>query len=467
MQTQLLKKTRTQDRKEGYYRQSLVMELECIQKTCEENETILATSQDDFWQQKNTGSYYTPTDACDFFWEQFFQLRGIVEPKQVNHLLVSTEFVEPAIGAGIFLFSLIKKCLLAGCDINLLQQLKLIAYDINPKAITFVKSQLGKLEKKGLALGQCNFYLGDYLKSSIQTSNKNYKVFMGNPPFVKNQSGAKWKNCFADFFEKSYTCNEVDSAVAFIVPLSFNFSRDYASLRHEIFKDKNSVFSINFDNIPDCLFKSGKINSPNTNRANSQRCSMIFAFKDKKNKIFSTPLIRWSTAERKTILSGNVKYFDCSSLLLSGQIPRPASIDWVRYVGNASNNKFSSLLSNEGKLLLNVASVARNYISFRNRNDPNSHRLSFASYDDFLVGLTILASDVFYQNWLSLGDGFHLTKADVYNLPVSSELLEWAFKNKHIANKVWRQRAKYKKVKSNAGIITHSYDFTGVFKYWS
>lgn len=123
---------------------------------------------------------------------------------------------------------------------------------------------------------------------------------------------------------------------------------------------------------------------------------------------------------------------------------------------------FSDLVNVNGRKSLNVATVARNYISIRGAQSDNCHSLVFDDEKGFLVALAILSSDVFFEYWKTFGDGFHVTKSDIYNFPVGAELLNWAKEVIPYTKRVWERRLKYKKEKLNAGIVTASYDLSGV-----
>src|SRR5690606_29285135 len=64
--------------------------------------------------RKLSGSYYTPADVADFFWEIFFSRRGIDSSRASLEMLDECIFIEPSVGAGALFLSLIKKLLLTG-----------------------------------------------------------------------------------------------------------------------------------------------------------------------------------------------------------------------------------------------------------------------------------------------------------------------------------------------------------------
>ena len=438
--------------------------VELVQTQCESSELFLSSSQNSFLDRKNTGSYYTPVDACDFFWNEFFALKSIKNKSEALKFIKEVEFIEPAVGAGIFVFSLIKKLILTGCPLSSLSNLRITCFDINGRALAFVKKNKAKLEEDlHCKLGEWNLVKKDYLKASL-SGRKRQLVFVGNPPFVKNGSSSLWKNSFADFFEKSYNADS-KADVAFIMPLSFSFSRDYALLRDYIVQNESSLYLANFDNIPDCIFKAGKFDTHNTNTANSQRCTIAYVFRDNKGKAFSTSLIRWKASERHLIFTNRPEYHDISDTIGLGQFLRPSSNKILSYMQGKPACHLGDMFSNDGKYPLYIAGVARNYISVRKQLSSGGHKLTFKSQKEFYSLLAIIGSDIFFEYWLTVGDGFHLTKSDIYNFPVSKDLLKWSVTQERKTKRIWASKSEFLKTKLNAGKKNISYDFSSVFLF--
>lgn len=434
---------------------------------CEINELSITSSSDCYYERKITGAYYTPYDVSNFFWNEFFLIKKLNTHQKIYDFIRQTIFVEPAVGAGIFLFSLVKKIIYSNCNPDILKELSIISYDINNRAISFVKKQKRVFEKKSsIYLGGWKFKNKDFLLDKCKYCKGRNILFVGNPPFVINKKGSKWKSSFADFWEKSYAENNAD--IAFILPLSFTFSRDYQELRDRIINNKSSVYIVNFDNIPDCLFKTKKINSPNSNSANSQRCSVIFCFKDNLGQVFSSKLTRWHAAQRSEILNTQPSYYNISEhSYYYKQFIRPASDRIYRYLKDSASIHLEDLISSSGRFSLNLGSLARNYISFRDRDDAGNHTLKFSKKNDFLIVFKIISSDVFFEYWRTMGDGFHLTKSNIFSFPVSGELFAWANTDIEFSSGVWNKRKNYMKTKKNAGKNNISFDFSGVFTFWT
>lgn len=446
-------------------RSDLVDLFRSIQEKCEVNEIALSSINECYFERKKHGAYYTPADVCDFFWNEFFSLNNLDSKEKILTLINNTTFVEPACGAGIFIFSLIKKLLIEDLSLSEIKSLSIICIDINKHALKFIEHEF---EKLNLTHGFSLCHLGLINKSfstAVKKINPERKlVLVGNPPFIKNNSGSRWKNTFAEFVEQSI--NLSPSAIAYILPLSVLFSRDYSKLRSQIFSKKYSLYAANFDNIPDSLFKFGKPGSPNTNNANSQRCSILYLTNDSQSKIFSTKLIRWKSAEREEILSSHPIY---QPSYITGQLNvlRPTSINIYSYLSSKNYCKtFAETLCDDGDYTLCLATVARNYISFRLNNKSQCHEFHFNTYENFLFAFILLASDIFFEYWLSVGDGFHLTIRDIKEFPISEDLNRWIKSKIPEANRTWERREDFLKSKSNAGIILESYDFKNQFIYF-
>ncbi len=121
------------------------------------------------------------------------------------------------------------------------------------------------------------------------------------------------------------------------------------------------------------------------------------------------------------------------------------------------------MIAHNGKHCLYVAGVARNYIGSRDLSGSGVHELGFTKREDFYSVLQILVSNLFLDYWLSVGDGFHLTKSALIDFLLHPALLDEIRSRLHRARSVWRTRKKYEKTKQNAGHTTRSFDFSKAF----
>lgn len=412
--------------------------------------------------RKQTGSYYTPTDVSTFFWAEFFSLSEINTPKNATSFVKNHAFIEPSVGAGAIVFSLLLKLAQLGVDKTVITKIDLTLIDINRHALSFVEKQFDALsEEWGVSFPNLKLVCSDFRKVHFKKGELPY-FFFGNPPFITNRKDeSKWKNSFADFVETSLNNINGVGSLQFILPLSVAFSRDYSDLRKRILEHSRNISLSHFDNIPDTLFKSGKPKHKNSNKANSQRCSILTVQPANKSCIKSTSLMRWSKYNRKKILSQSPLYHEVSSYQFNDQFPRPENSLILEYLDQSLDSvKLSNLLSNSGKYKLHVNAVARNYIGFREAHVSSTHQLCFDNKRKFYYALFILSSDLFFDYWRTIGDGFHVTKGNILNFPLHDNLDEVVNFKLTTVQYIWATRKKYKKTKLNSGKITFSYDFS-------
>ena len=224
-----------------------------------------------------------------------------------------------------------------------------------------------------------------------------------------------------------------------------------------------TVFASHFDNIPDTLFKSGKPQSFNTNKANSQRCTILSAFSGAEHRLYSSPLHRWNTADRATLLAGRARFYDVTGYQLSDQFIRPASDAIALYLQRQDfSHRLGDLLDEQGSQRLFVGSVARNYISIRGEAGSGVQVFALRTREDFYRFLGIIASDVFLQYWRSVGDGFHVTRSNILDFPVSNSLSALIDASVPRIKSMWSRRRHFQKTKLNSGTVVNSFDFSAV-----
>ena len=414
--------------------------------------------------RKRSGSYYTPADVAKFFWREFFGLQGLRSASEAKDYIKGTRFMEPAVGAGALIFALLHRLALTGLGPQDVAAIELCVVDINKRALAFVQEQLAALGSRwSVAFEKVSFICGDYRSVEVKSSSKALTIF-GNPPFVSNSAGSsRWKNLFADFVEISLRHIDRRGALHFVLPVSIAFSRDFQELRKMLVRGDRELTLSNFDNIPDTLFKSGKPGHTNTNKANSQRCSIVTLRPSDAPRLLSTELHRWSKYDRASFLDTPPTYHDVTDYDFDGQFPRPAHTAILPYLkeGRACT-RLGDFLSRTGSYEFYVAAVARNFIALRDAPGAGAHCLRFSNPEDFHRALLVLASDLFFAYWRTVGDGFHVTKSNVLDFPVTPQLLEATSKHLRSAKRLWATRSEFLKSKLNAGQPTLSYDFSEV-----
>lgn len=415
-------------------------------------------------QRLSTGSYYTPVDATKFFWDKFFSQSRDVCGGNLEEWITRTHFVEPAVGAGALFFGLLLKLCDLGVSEHTLSKIRVDLCDINLAALEFLRDQIEQIEKTvEIEFPNVEMIQSDFFRWQPNLENGREFFVFANPPFVKNSPGSRWKNSFADFSEKALNLTKPNGFVAFIVPLSLCFSRDYSALRRQIRQDGRAFAFSNFDNIPDTLFKSGKPKSSNSNKANSQRCTIFTGVPSKRPSLRATRLLRWQAGEREALLSSQPELIDISGYAHDGQFPRPVSQDQVGGYGCALRlGTLRDLVSPSGQHRVAVSAVARNFVGVRDECSTGANLFSFATNEDRLRFLAAISTDQFLDHWLMLGDGFHVTRDNVLSFPVTPALAAVVESKLDCIARAWANRVRYRSEKLNSGTIVTSYNFRSV-----
>ena len=413
--------------------------------------------------RRQSGSYYTPKDVSLFFWREFFNRNAIKDATSATVFLRSHQFIEPSVGAGALVFSLFYSLAMMGVSPAELAEINLLLVDVNVRALRFIKDRIACLSQNWqVAFLNIQYISDDFLVTNFANSFRTLVIF-GNPPFV-NKGGKElgWKNSFADFVAKSLEHIGPSGILHFILPLSIASSENYIKLRKMLLEYPRELTFSHFDNIPDTLFKSGKP-AHEVNPANSQRCSFLTVMPSFQKLIYSTQLHRWSRSERDMFLSKPMHYLDVTHYSFDDQVPRPVSQFILDYLAQCENwKRLGDLLDADGEFKLHLARVARNFIPIRDESNRGNITLIFRTMENFYRALLLLTSDLFFEYWRTVGDGFHLTKTSLYAFPLSPKLLDVLTAEVSTAKYLWSNREVALKTKLNAGKMLISYDFSAL-----
>jgi len=411
--------------------------------------------------RKQAGAYYTPQDAAHFFWNEFLSLNDVNSASDVYDFWTNHHFIEPACGAGALVYALLKKVVEIGLPIEAIASVNMTLIDINKDALEFTRSELEQIGLKwGISFSGIKFIHADFLSYRLPVCSRKPLVF-GNPPFVSNPRGSKWKNIFADFLEKSLKLSGDLGQIHFILPLSLAFSRDYSALRVLLRGSGKSLALSSFDNIPDTLFPSGKPEHTNTNKANSQRCSIVTVFPSTTPRILATRMHRWNKKDRERLLSSRPHYHDVTYYSFDRQFPRPENQTVMHLLSDAkAYPSLKSLLVKESENVLLVSGVARNFIGLREEASSGVSRLCFSNRANFYKAILILSSQIFLDYWRSIGDGFHVTRGNIEHFPLHPSLMAIVEHNINKGRSLWQSRELYAKIKRHPKGKTKSYDFS-------
>lgn len=428
-------------------------------ENCEAKELDLAYGNGCEKGRKSTGSYYTPLDVARFFWLNCFSIMRVVDRDSARDFVRKYEFVEPSAGSGMLFFALLEALGNIGLNLRDIESLSAHLVDINMEAAGFIERELDRLRQKcgDKFLSGIRVHRTDFLEWRFEISSRRVFCF-GNPPFVS--SAGPWRNSAFQFMDRGLDWVAAGGAMNFIMPLSICFSRDARQLRSRIRGLQGSSYFSNFDNIPDTLFKSGKPLNENSNKANSQRCTIATIISDDRRTLRATKLMRWKTSERARVLSHVPKYLRIDRCLFNDQFPRAESAGLIRYLSREHLTKIDDLLNREGRHAIFIAGVARNYIGVRESGGPGVLALRTDSLENYYRVLALLTSRAFFEYWLAMGDGFHVTQTVVFNFPISAEVLHQIDVGRPRVRKMWRNRFTFVKTKLNRGRVIESFDFS-------
>lgn len=413
--------------------------------------------------RRESGSYYTPADVVRYFWDELFGVSELVEISAVTKFMQRYLFVEPAVGSGALFFGLLERLARGGIPPCEIAKIEADLIDINEVPLNFVSTKIKLLEDKfGIKFHNVRCKCADYRSVDYSKEEKPI-MFFGNPPFITSTRGTRgWKNLFGDFVERSVRFAGKEGIVEFIVPISLSFSRDYSLLRRLLCQEGRRVYFSHFDNIPDTLFRASDAQANGLGHVNSQRCSVMISMPAERRSTFSTQLRRWARWEREQVLQSRPGYIDVTRYRFDDQIPRPVNTAIMEYFEKTPLAfQLKDLSSDRGSHWLRVASVARNFIGIRENGEENVNILKFASEEDFYTVMWIVSSDIFFDYWRTIGDGFHVTKRNLQQFPIHDDVLRYVVKNVDKARYVWETRQKYAKSKLNAGVNVQSFDFFG------
>ena len=336
-------------------------------------------------------------------------------------------------------------------------------------------------DKRNLALNPKGLHS---IKDIFPEIKDGFTYLVTNPPYSKIDSvqTTVWgdKNnsvisshypLFLDFIKMMWKfCNPNKRACSMVVPLSitYNSEKPFINIRKEILKIKGDWYFANFDRTPDSLF-GDDVKTRNT---------IIFHFCNKQNKedvlsVYTTSLLRWNSRKRARLFE-NINFTKLKNYEISQYIPK---------IGNElERDVFYTLLKNfkphikidfskEGKKKkyhLYSGKTAYNWLPiylvnpYSKFQPPTRHStlevMNFREEEEALLIFGLLSSRISYWLWRIMGDGFHLTKRFISQLPIN---VYFSPKEKdaiiNSAVELWNIISKRPIVTKNSGVISISY----------
>jgi len=260
-----------------------------------------------------------------------------------------------------------------------------------------------------------------------------FDVVVGNPPYVGQLANtvqqrvfetARCGNLYAWFIERALQVTGNYVKVGLIVPLSLMFSNRMKSLRSLLLRQQGTLRLASFDNIPDCIFNTGK-ESSSTNRMNSQRTTILVIDRAPGPlTIETTPLLRWLRSERAQVFP-SLRFVDATPVCNKQGFAMIGEENLVAFLQRlqATNLTIENLVTDEvTQYKLFVPTKARYFIpaSPEDLQRRNQMVLTFPDEESYKYAFVLISSNVFYWHWRVFGDGFDVTLRDVLGLPLPS-----------------------------------------------
>lgn len=360
--------------------------------------------------RKEAGQYFTPDDVAIFLAE-----KSRAFPKGV--------WLDPCSGIGNLSHWLAQEQ--EDPEEFVLNRLKLV--DRDALALLIARALLAiDFEQKESNLFQKlkpHCIVADFLETEAIPEH-DYAIL--NPPYISGKEDTRFKtskarDTYAYFLE---VIMETSKGFISITPQSFTNSSKFKVLR-EILIEKFDNFDIYcFDNVPDSIFKGVKFGSVNTNKANSTRAGVIVARNGTGDGTRITPLLRWLTAQRETMLNSAPQHLG-KFVPTSTSFPKVGAslADLYQDIRGYENLK-SVLSKTPTDFQLIVPSTPRYFTpAVKKSLDRSSFiTLFFTSAEQRDKYYVYLNSSVLYWWWRVNDGGMTLSRETLLSLPVPKNL---------------------------------------------
>lgn len=359
----------------------------------------LGLSLKDKISKKNNGVYYTPKDVSDLLADYFLPF-----------LSDDGAVCDVCCGVGNLILSVLDKMPDKMRD-QYLSTGRIWLYDIDDVALDIAVARIGFRYGTSYQNG-LNIVRGDFLSSSVSLPKGCHVI--SNPPYArikdpldrweKTKVLSETKEYYAVFMEK---CILQAKDCVFITPFSFVGGRKFYALRRLLNNAESKIFV--FDNVPGNIFSGRKHGVFNSNTINSTRVAVSCIRTRAKKGACVSPMIRFSSAERSSVLSKDVldrllnedyyqvvsdenrMYFKCFPEDIA------SFLAWKSLTG-----RFGSLTCSEHTSYhLDVPKACRYFTSasFRTLQRDGKTRLYFKDADRMNYAYVLLNSSFAYWYW--------------------------------------------------------------------
>lgn len=264
-----------------------------------------------------------------------------------------------------------------------------------------------------------------------------FDVVVGNPPYIQRKdvtsyqfTGYNTDDCpdvYAPCMERSSTLLRPHGSFAMIVPISFQFSDDFASARAWFEGRFNSIFASTFSRNPAALFSAGLgVRSTIVIGTNTENAPL--------GGVWTSRLNRW-VEECRPHLFALLSYARLPDELRRGPWPRTGSHRMASFLAALvhSGGRLGRKAGHRAGVPLGVKSIALYYVSafsvwppaytMAGKPTPQTgiFKIGFLDEESRDFALAVALSKIGLLWWASNSDDFHVTASGLGSTPIDAE----------------------------------------------
>jgi hypothetical protein len=258
-----------------------------------------------------------------------------------------------------------------------------------------------------------------------------FDAVIGNPPYINRTkitqytfSGFKStmsNDIFAPCMERAVSITKRDGAFSMIVPIAFQFSKDYEIIRKVIANTTPTRWISTYSRNPASLFDASV----------GVRSTIVISSHSSGDRLSTSQLRRWQEDGRKHLF-GTTRYSVVSEKESKSPWPRTGTLElaelYERITKSGQNLGLSTVRSGEG---LGFKQTALYYLSVFVKEPPcwtmsgkrvpqtKVGRISFRTSDERDIAFVMLAGRLGVWWWGATGDDFDVTTGLLESFPVS------------------------------------------------
>ncbi len=300
-----------------------------------------------------------------------------------------------------------------------------------------------------------------------------FDVVIGNPPYINKNKVTQYSfggfksglsnDIFAPCMERAVSILKMDGAFSMIVPIAFQFSKDYEIIRDLVASKKPARWVSTYSRNPASLFDASV----------GVRSTIVLAHHSTENRLATSSLRRWQEDGRQHLF-GTTRY------ALVGE--KKAGFPWPRTGTSSLSRLYEGLIGPSGNLgyatvrageSLGFKQTALYYLSIF-VDDPPSWTMSgkripqtqigkinFRTEDERDIALIMLAGRLGVWWWGATADDFHVTNGLLESFPISiSQIKSIQTELLKLSRQLRKEQLKHPLVTKYAGNEMGNYDMS-------